>query len=57
MKSYIFRCMWDDDASIFHVHLHADDITDARKIFGRKMQKVKKDTQREYCLLGVYREV
>ena len=36
---------------------HHNDITDARKIFGRKMQKVKKDAQREYCLLGVYREV
>ncbi len=57
MKSYIFRCMWDNDASIFHVHLQADDINDARKQFSGKMKKVKKDAQREYCLLGVYREV
>lgn len=57
MKSYIFRCMWEDNGSIFHVHFHADDVKDARKQFSGKMKKVKADAKREYCLLGVYREV
>ena len=54
MKNFIFRCMWEDDEDVFHVHIREKNITEARKIFQNKM---KKECLAEWCLLGVYREV
>lgn len=55
MKSYLFRCFWEDSAEIFHIAVDADNIRDARKIFSRRMDNRK--NKRDFCLLRVYREV
>lgn len=55
MKSYLFRCVWDDSGDIFHIKVDAFNIRDARKRFSRIMDK--REDKREFCLLGVYREI
>lgn len=55
MKSYLFRCAWDDSGDIFHIKVDADNIRDARKRFSRIMDK--REDKRGFCLLGVYREI
>lgn len=53
--SYLFRCLWDDSGDIFHIKVDAFNIRDARKRFSCIMDK--REDKREFCLLGVYREV
>ena len=60
MKSYLFQCRWEDEAGIFYIAADAENIQDARKIFERRKESLKRRRpigKREFCLFRVYREV